>query len=141
MDASKILLVICAFTLIVCLTLCITALAVLRNAVAENSVLQSEASVLVEQLDGFVERIEGVSESGGDGSIEVGGKEPSLSASGFCLRETNGKIGVYTADGYLVKLLEVSVSTLPKAARDALKEGICAASWEELLALIADYTA
>ena len=141
MDASKILLIICAFTLIVCLTLCITALAVLRNAVAENNLLQKEATVLVDRLDGFVDLMEEITSSDGEISIEVsGGKESSTSANGFCLRETNGKIAIYTADGYLVKLLEVSVDSLPKEAREALKTGVCVNSWEELLSLITDYT-
>ena len=139
MDASKILLVICAFALIVCLTLCITTLAVLRNAVAENGTLQSEATVLVEKLDGCVERLDGYTPE--DGSIEVsGGAETSKKETGFCLRENNGSIGVYTIDGYLIKILDVSPSTLPKAAREALQKGVTVGSWEELIGLMQDYT-
>ena len=139
MDASKILLVICAFALIVCLTLCITTLAVLRNAVAENGTLQSEATVLVERLDGCVERLDGYTSE--DGSIEVsGGAEASKKETGFCLRENNGSIGVYTIDGYLIKILDVSPNTLPKAAREALQKGVTVGSWEELIGLMQDYT-
>lgn len=140
MDASKILLVICAFTLIVCLTLCITTLAVLRNAVAENGVLQTEANTLVEKLDGCVDRLDDTLSKDSE-SIEVsGGTNGPDTANGFCLREKDGKIGIYTADGYLVKQLDLSIKTLPKEVREALKAGISVGSWEELLALIADYT-
>ena len=139
MDASKILLVICAFALIVCLTLCITTLAVLRNAVAENGTLQSEATVLVERRDGCVERLDGYTSE--DGSIEVsGGADTSKKENGFCLRENNGSIGVYTIDGYLIKILDVSPSTLPKAAREALQKGVTVGSWEEMIGLMQDYT-
>lgn len=141
MDASKILLVICAFALIVCLTLCITTLAVLRNAVAENGTLQSEATALVERLDGCVERLDGYTPEAEDGSIEVsGGADTSKVEKSFCLRESNGSIGVYTTDGYLIKVLDVSPSTLPKAAREALQKGITVGSWEELIGMIQDYT-
>ena len=141
MDASKILLVICAFALIVCLTLCITTLAVLRNAVAENGTLQSEATALVERLDGCVERLDGYTPEAEDGSIEVsGGADTSKVEKGFCLRESNGSIGVYTTDGYLIKVLDVSPSTLPKTAREALQKGITVGSWEELIGMIQDYT-
>ena len=140
MDTSKILLIICAFALIVCLTLCITTLAVLRNAVAENGTLQSEATVLVQKLDECVDRLDEVTPEQ-NASIEVsGGTDTTDTAEGFCLRESNGSIGVYTTDGYLVKLLDVSVSTLPFAARQALQKGITVGSWEELIGLIQDYT-
>lgn len=57
----------------------------------------------------------------------------------FCVREENGKIGVYTEEGYLIRSLSVNVQTLPEADRAALKNGIEIHSWRELIALIQDY--
>lgn len=57
----------------------------------------------------------------------------------FCVRETRGKIGIFTSEGYLVRMLDVDVSTLPEADRSALAEGIAVTSWGELIALIQDY--
>lgn len=57
----------------------------------------------------------------------------------FYLREANGKIGIFTDQGYLVRTLAVDVATLPEADRSALSEGICVTSWRELIALIEDY--
>ena len=140
MDASKILLIICAFALIVCLTLCITTLAVLRNAVSENGSLQGEASVLVQKLDECVERLDEFTPAPNDSIAASGTTDTTNTTQGFCLRESNGALGIYTADGYLVKTLDVSINTLPSAARDALRKGITVGSWEELIELIQDYT-
>ena len=57
----------------------------------------------------------------------------------FYLREVNGRIGIFTEQGYLVRMLTVDVTTLPKADRLALSDGICATSWRELISLIEDY--
>lgn len=57
----------------------------------------------------------------------------------FCVRETRGKIGIFTSEGYLVRMLDVDVSTLPEADRSALASGIAVTSWDELIALIQDY--
>ena len=142
MDISKILMLVCSFVLIVCLTLCITTLVVLRNAVAENNSVQENAAALVNDLNGCVEELNEVISSKED-SVEVSAN-PDTSAGAddtFYLREINGNIGIYTSDGYLIKLLDVSVETLPSADREALSQGISASSWKELLSLIEDYTA
>lgn len=141
MDASKILLVICAFALIVCLTLCITTLSVLRNAVAENGTLQSDANALVGELTSCVEQLNEYIDTSDSIEVSVGTDTKGTTDGGFCMRDTNGTVGIYTSDGYLVKLLDVSVSTLPPAAREALAKGITVGSWEELISLIQDYTA
>ena len=141
MDISKLLAVLCCFVLIVCLTLSITTLVVLRNAVAENGALQNEAEALVAELNGCVDVL--------NQSIEQENSVPTVSdtaqtdvlSDAFCIREVNGTIGVYTSDGYLIRLLEVNVDTLPQKDREALKKGIVINSWRELIAIIQDYTA
>jgi hypothetical protein len=141
MDISKLLAVLCCFVLIVCLTLSITTLVVLRNAVAENGALQNEAEALVAELNGCVDVL--------NQSIEQETSVPTVNdttktdvlSDAFCIREVNGKIGVYTSDGYLIRLLEVNVDTLPQKDREALKKGIVINSWRELIAIIQDYTA
>ena len=65
--------------------------------------------------------------------------EADTRSNAFSLRESNGKIGVYTEAGYLIRLLNVDVSTLPKTDRDRLAVGISVSSWKELIALIEDY--
>lgn len=141
MDISKLLTVLCCFVLIVCLTLSITTLIVLRNAVAENSVLQKEAEALVAELDGCVDVLnQNISV---EDSLPTS-TEPSTTdapSESFCVREVNGKIGVYTSEGYLIRLLDVAVETLPQADREALKSGILVSSWQELIAVMQDYSA
>ena len=55
------------------------------------------------------------------------------------IRESDGKIGVYTEDGFLIRTIDVSIDTLPQSDREALKTGITINSWRELIALIEDF--
>lgn len=140
MDTSKIFLLLCAFVLIVCLTMSITTLVVLRNAIDENGSLQTEAGVLVDRLDNCLKELEEVMVENEDSIAASGEGISTEEATGFCLRESNGIIGIYTTEGYLIHLLDVSVSTLPSSARQALKSGLVVGSWEELRNLVRDFT-
>ncbi len=66
--------------------------------------------------------------------------ESDTESAGWMVREHNGKIGIFTLDGTLLKELDTYVKTLPKADRKLLGEGICVRSKEELNSLIEDYT-
>lgn len=141
MDASKIFTVLCAFLLVICLVLSITALVVMRNAVSESETWQEKAAVLVGNLDSLISDT-----TEADGSVSTSTDtedEPSTEAdvlyNRFCLRETEGKIGVYTEDGYLIRLMDVSVRTLPQSEQSALADGISVNSWRELIERMQDY--
>lgn len=141
MDTSKIFTVICSFVLVVCLVLSITTLVVLRNAVEENDVLQQNAQTLVNTLDDCVNALNETSAKESSVPTSAGTEETDVLYDAFCVREVNGKIGIYTSDGYLIRLLDVQVETLPEADREALSKGICVNSWRELISMIQDYTA
>ena len=57
----------------------------------------------------------------------------------LCIRESDGKIGVYTEDGFLIRTIDISIQTLPEADREALSQGITVNSWRELISLIEDF--
>ena len=57
----------------------------------------------------------------------------------FTAREVNGRIGIFDANGALVRTLSVPVATLPRADREQLAAGIPLASQAELDALIEDF--
>lgn len=57
----------------------------------------------------------------------------------YMLAEHNGQIGVFDGEGELIRTLDVFVMTLPEADREALSDGIPAASWQELCELIECY--
>ncbi len=58
----------------------------------------------------------------------------------FTVREIGGRIGVFDASGTLVRTLNVSVATLPRADREQLSVGITLGSEQELQALIEDFS-
>lgn len=66
--------------------------------------------------------------------------ESDTEAVGWMVREHNGKIGIFTLDGTLIKELDTYIKTLPEADRRLLGEGICVRSKAELNSLIEDYT-
>ena len=69
-------------------------------------------------------------------SIEVNDE-----SSCFWVREHEGVIGVFGVDGELEYTVEVYIKTLPEKDRQLLKNGIYAASREELLEILGDYNA
>ena len=62
-------------------------------------------------------------------------------SDGFWVREHEGIIGVFNVVGELEYTVEVYIKTLPKKDRELLKNGIYAASREELLEILGDYNA
>lgn len=137
MDISRIISVMCVFLLAVCLIFSISTLTVLRNAVDESNRACREAQDFLEKMGDQLKEIESpVEDAEVDNSIPT-----DVLYEQFCMREVNGRIAIYTVDGYLIRLLDVSVKTLPEADQAALREGICVSSWKEILALMQDFGA
>ena len=127
----------CVFLLAVCLILSISTLTVLQNAVDESNRACKEAQSFLETMgDQLKETEPPVEDAEVDNSIPT-----DVLYEQFCMREVNGRIAIYTVDGYLIRLLDVSVKTLPEADQAALREGICVSSWKEILALMQDFGA
>ena len=138
MDITKIFAILCGFLLIICLTLSITCLVVMRNAVEETSVWQDRAEALVNELDGCVEAMKNIENE----DLPVlapndTGKETEQTR--YCLRLTENGIGIYDADGYLLKRLENNANLLPVKERERLTAGIWVESWGDAQKLMQDY--
>ena len=133
MDTAKILIILCCFILIVCLTLAISTLTVFRNAIEESRVSQSEADALIDRVDQLVQAF-------WESSIPVSGGANGEAEAAFYLYNVNGQVGIYTADGFLLKILDLRIDSLPAADREALCEGIHLGSWSELIEWVQDYT-
>lgn len=140
MDATKIFTVLCAFLLIICLTLSITSLVVMRHAVSESEAWLDRAEIMVGKFD----TAESEPTEKSDTTAPVTDTDPpdagvDVLYHRFCLREVNGKIGVYTEEGYLVRMLDVAIKTLSERDQAALAGGIWVNSWRELIERIEDY--
>jgi len=139
MDVSKVFALLCSFLLVICLCLSITTVALLHNTAHQNEVWQSHADELSDRLEDFSEeRTEAAPEA--DVNTEA---SPSVDADvlyqRLCMREVGGKIGIYSEDGYLIRMIDVQVKTLPQKDREELSRGIYVNSWRELASLIQDY--
>lgn len=140
MDISKIFTALCGLMLAVCLTLSITALTVLRTAVKENDAAQQKTAQLADDLrdcvDALQQKKDDSSESLPTSTVP---KDDDRSPVSFVLRDAGGVIGVYTHDGYLVRLTEIQVTHLPEQDRQQLQDGILAESWKDALDRLQDY--
>ena len=138
MDATKIFCVLCAFLLIICISLSIASVVVLEQFSTENQKWQSLATAL---LDNQYTIASDLSDKEKNPPLESA--EETIDAdvlyNRLCVREINGKIGVYSEDGYLIRTVNVATKTLPTREQEALKRGIYVNSWKELLSLIQDY--
>lgn len=138
MNWTRLILVLCIFLLCACLVFAITALTALRNAVAETGQVRQEAQSMLDNVEDALRSAQdtgnpGTGSSAGDSAQQVG-----VLYDQFCIRESGGQVAVYTASGELVRLTGIPVSALPKADREALRDGIRLTSWKEVLALLED---
>ncbi|MBE6530129.1 MAG: hypothetical protein E7680_06005 [Ruminococcaceae bacterium] len=71
---------------------------------------------------------------------EKNGQTTEEAADFSCiLRTSDGKIGIFTTDGYLIRTLNVDLRTLPESDLSALEAGISILSRAELLERIEDF--
>lgn len=140
MDASKILTVVCTLLLLVCLIISILSLTTLKRAIRKSEIQQSTEVSLQAPHDCMTGGTPQSSDQDSSVAPEDTPTQTTAPAESFCLKESNGRIGVFTSDGYLVRFLDVSVDELPSADREALRVGITVGSWRELMAVIQDYT-
>ncbi len=59
--------------------------------------------------------------------------------STWVVREYEEKIGIFSEDGALLRVVDVYTKTLPRADRVLLREGIAVSSRQDLYALMEDY--
>ena len=138
MDITKIFAVLCGFLLIICLTLSITCLVVMRNTVAETSAWQDRARALVNELDGCVAAMKNI-ENEDLPVIAPETSDKNEEKAHYCLRLDENRIGIYDADGYLLKQLETNAKLLPANEREQLTTGIWVESWVDVQKMIQDY--
>jgi len=63
-----------------------------------------------------------------------------LSENTWIVKEYEDRIGIFSADGQLLDVLEIHTNTLPKADQGLLREGITVTDRAALYALIEDYS-
>ncbi len=137
MDTTKIFTILCAFLLLICLVLTLTTLVIMRQALDKSMAFQSQAAALVRAWFPTQEP----TDKAPDGSADPPANDMAADVlyNRFTLKEHNGKVGVYSEEGYLIRTFDISVSTLPREAREALESGVTFHSWRELIELIEDY--
>ena len=134
MDVSRMIIAICGFALSVCLFLSIGALSGLRHAMAQSNQMQEEAEELIERLDDRLQELDSIPTD-----LQPAPSEETKEEQEYLISSVNRMIGVYSKNGTLLRILDVSIDSLPKTERERLQTGILAASWQEVETLLADY--
>ena len=139
---SKYLNILCVFLLTIGICISLASLFALQDVLDENQSLQQKTELLLDELDQSLLRMEVIAE---DAVEALASQSPSESDEErkptiYRLRSTGQNIGVYTADGNLIKLLDVNPKTLPLDIQNQLDEELGLSSWDELTRMIQDIT-
>ena len=140
MGLSKLFVFLGAGLLAVCLVLSITTLQVLRNAISENDLIQENAYSLVGELNGCVRALNDLATPvvQAEKEEEQPAKEVSAQAVSYWCRAAGEYVGLYDAEGKLIKLTDFKLSSLPASMRTELQKGISISSLEEVIELLRD---
>ena len=103
-----------------------------ENITSENT--ETKASLVTE-----IVYIPIFSEANSDSTTETEHKTETQIQEYF-IKSYEGKIGVFTEDSTLVRVIDVYIKTLPKADRCLLEKGFSVMGEAELRAVIQDYT-
>ena len=147
MGKLKWLWIACAIATFACVTLSLVSLVLIANMAERAEEAADRTEDFLEEVDARINSIERsihiVSSNVSAGFEHLTSTPPDVEADvlfdSITLREKNGKIAVFSADGVCLHTLDVDVSTLPKADQIALSSGITVHSWRELIALIEDF--
>lgn len=134
MDVSRILIAMCGFGLSVCLFFSIGALSGLHRTAIKSNAIQEEAEELIDRLDERLDELESIPTD----------TPPILSQEKeerFMISAVNRMIGVYGNNGDLLRIVDVSIDTLPKSERERLQKGLFVNSWQEVETILQNYDA
>ena len=146
MNIWKILTVLCGMSLALTILFAVSTRAALKETISEADRARENAESVLAKLRKESETVDSVPTQATpldplDTTAGSAGQTPAAKPSGqvFFLRSCDGRIGVFTKEGYLMRTLDVDVRTLPSADRAALESGIRVESWNELVARIEDF--
>lgn len=132
MDLTRALTALCLFLVSVCLVFCFCAIFSLRHTLNEVALWRTDMQETVTDIITDLDSEQTQADEKEEIAVDV-------LYDSFCVRNVEGKIGIYTSDGYLIRIVDIPVALLPIADQEALQSGISLTSWKEVLALIADF--
>lgn len=146
MNIWKILIALCGMTLALTVLFAVSTRAALKETISEADRARENAESVLAKLRRESEKADSIPAQAtpmepSDSSAGQTGQTPAPKPSeqGFFLQTYNGRIGVFTGEGYLMRTLDVDIRTLPSADRAALENGIRVGSWKELVSRIEDF--
>ena len=139
MNTTRIFCVLCVLLMMICLALSVTSMLVLHNTNQKENEWNERAALLEEVLTNTQDREEETDTEETTEPPSSPSLETDILYQRLCIRAVNGKIAVYSEDGYLIRTVNVDVKTLPTKEQKALEKGIYVDSWRELIDLIRDY--
>ena len=132
----SILLIVFGIMLALCLFLSVASVAMLSKSRESAAAAAAQNEERMEDIFMRLERIEQADRQTDDESIET--NIDALGSNGFLIRELDGKIGVYTKSGALLKVVDIPIKLFPRQEQQAIQNGIEVDSIDELLKIMQD---
>ena len=125
---------------LLCLCLTLTTILTVYTLAKQNQSHREALSQALEVLSNQMETLQSVVDGSESPSTDIP-VNTYEDTNFFCLKSVNGRVGVYTAEGDLIRLTDIEISTLPDQERRSLEQGIYTSSWKEILHLLQDFGA
>ncbi len=131
------IIILCIYVTIM-LIVCALAVHALRKTIPTDDMMGDDTDTEIAPITEIVYIpiiSEGVSDTTSQTEIES-----ETEKTEYTVKSYEGKIGIFTDNGTLVRVIDVYIKTLPKADRNLLEKGFIVTNESELRSVIEDYT-
>ena len=138
MKSEKNSIIILSIYVIIMLIACALAVQALRKAEPSDDIPTEDTETKAPPVTEIV-YIPIISEDVSD-SVTESESDTETQKTEYLIKSHEGKIGIFTENGTLIRIIDVYIKTLPKADRRLLEKGFTVTDEAELRAILQDYT-
>ena len=136
-NERKSIIVLCIYVTVM-LVICALTVRVLKKAIPSNDIPNEDTETKAPAVTEIV-YIPIISEDFSESTTETESQTETQKTE-YLVKNYEGKIGIFTENGTLVRIIDVYIKTLPKADQRLLEKGFSVTDESELRAILQDYT-
>ena len=134
---KKSIIILCIYVIIM-LLVCAFTVQILKRTTPNNDIPKEDTDTKAPPVTEII-YIPIISEVSSDTATETESATETQKTE-YLVKSHEGKIGIFTDKGTLVRVIDVNIKTLPKADRRLLEKGFSVTNEDELRSIIQDYT-